>query len=245
MSKNKNPLNQRSGVSTNIILTVVVVVVAAAVFGGVLMFGGGGNSGNAEAVPAEVLRKPDSNTITEAENGGVTVVEFLDYQCPACQQYYNSVTKPIEEKYEGRINFVTRNYPLDMHPLAMPAAKAAEAAAEQGKYQEMYDALYQDWQSWAVAQGGQQVSDNSEQAKRKFNEYAQKIGLDMEKFHKDQNSPQIEQRIERDRSDAEKAGVEGTPTIFVNGKQFEPPQNQPANVIVDELSKQIDQELPQ
>ncbi|MFC7344475.1 DsbA family protein [Saccharopolyspora griseoalba] len=244
MSKNKNPLTQKSsGATTNIILTVIVVIVAIAVIGGVLLFNRGGGSGGdsgGQTVAADVLRKPDSNLLSEAPDGKVTVVEFLDYQCPACHQYYDNLTKKVEQDYQGKITFVARNYPLDMHKLAQPAARAAEAAALQGKFKEMYHALYDNYSSWAGS--GEQLSSDVNKANAEFDKYARQIGLDMDKFHQDLNSPQVQKKIDADVADGEKAGVSGTPTIFINGKQFQP-DVQTFGELEQEFRKQIDQEL--
>lgn len=244
MSKNKNPLQQKSGATTNIILTIVVVIVAIAVIGGVLLFNRGGSGGDGagggQAVAADVLRKPDSNLLSEAPDGKVTVVEFLDYQCPACHTYYKNLTKKIERDYQGKITFVARNYPLDMHKLAQPAARAAEAAAMQGKFKEMYHALYDNYESWAGS--GEQLSTDAKKANAQFDKFAQQIGLDMDKFHQDLNSPQVQKKIDADVADGEKAGVSGTPTIFINGKQFQP-NVQTFGELEQEFRKQIDQEL--
>src|SRR5699024_7754346 len=133
------------------------------------------------------------------------------------------LTKQIEKEYDGKVDFVTRNMPMeDMHPLARPAAQAAEAASLQGKYKEMYHHLFNNWQEWAVAPDGSNVSDNEQAAKKKFDQYAQDIGLDMNQFHKDQDSDRVDKRIEQDVKDAKEAQVSGTPTLFINGEQFEP-----------------------
>ncbi|MFC7339882.1 DsbA family protein [Saccharopolyspora griseoalba] len=210
--------------SINALLTLIVLVIAAVVIGGVLLFQGGERtaSSTAQTVPAEVLRKPDSHTLTQGPGDEVTVVEFLDYQCPSCASFYRNLTKQIEREYAGRITFVPRSFPLDMHELGMPAARAAEAAALQGKYQEMYHALFDNYESWAVAADGQNLSEDREHASAQFDRFARQIGLDLEQFHRDMASPQVTERIERDKADGKKAGVSGTPTIFINGRQFEP-----------------------
>lgn len=247
MSKKQNPVTQKSGVSTNVILTVVVVVVAVVVIGGVLLFnrGGGDNGGTGAsepAVAAEVLRKPDSNVLTEAPDGKVTVAEFVDYQCPVCQKYYSEVIKKIETDYAGRITFVTRNYPLQMHPLAQPAARAAEAAALQGKYKEMYHALFDNYASWATA-GGDQLNSDEAKANAQFEQYAQQIGLDVARFKQDVVSPNVQSKIDRDVADGNTAKVEGTPTIFINGHRFDPGNAQTFGELDQALRKQLDQEL--
>ncbi|GAA4618849.1 DsbA family protein [Saccharopolyspora hordei] len=226
MSKNTNPLTKGSGPSINVILTAIVVVVAVGVIGGVLWFNrDGGTSAEQPAGPpvaAELLRKPDSNALLESPDSKVTVVEFLDYQCPACWDYYTNLTKKVEQEYAGKINFVTRNYPLQKaHPLARPAAQAAEAAALQGKYREMYHALYDNYMEWAVTPDGK-VSEDVAKAQGLFEQYAQRIGLDVAKFRADAASPQVSAKIDADLADGDRAGVKGTPTLFINGRKFEP-----------------------
>lgn len=249
MSKNQNPVTKKSGASINIILTVIVVIVAVVVIGGVLYFKNSGNSNTTGSgasqptVAADVLRKSDSHLLTEASNGKVTVTEFLDYQCPGCHAYYQGLTKQIEQDYAGRITFVTRNYPLQMHPLAQPAARAAEAAGLQGKYKEMYHALYDNYQSWAIAADGKNVSDDQAKATAQFDNYAQQIGLDLTKFHQDIASPAVQSKIDADIADGNKAGVQGTPTIFINGKQFDTNGVQTYQQLAQKFRQELDAEL--
>ncbi|MGW5646815.1 DsbA family protein [Saccharopolyspora sp. NPDC003752] len=246
MSKNKNPVTAKSGLSTNVILTIVVVVVAVVVIGGVLLFNRGGSEDNASSTPAvaaEILRKPDSHVLTSAPDNKVTVVEFLDYQCPGCRSYYSGLTKQVEKDYAGKITFITRNFPLGMHPLARPAAQAAEAAAVQGKYKEMYHALYDNYDAWAVAPDGQNISTDEAKARGLFDQYAQQLGLDLAKFHQDMNSPQVNAKIDADVADGEKAGVQGTPTIFINGKEFDAGNIQTFQQLNDAFRGEVDKEL--
>ncbi|MGP4020169.1 DsbA family protein [Saccharopolyspora sp. 5N708] len=245
MPKSKNPLTKKSGLSTNVILTIVVVVVAVLVIGGVLLFnrGGADNNTGGQTVAADVLRKPDSNVLTESADNKVTVVEFLDYQCPACHQYYDALTKRVEADYAGKITFVTRNFPLSMHPLARPAAQAAEAAALQGKYKEMYHALYDNYSAWAVAPDGQTLSTDEAKARGLFDQYAQQIGLDLPRFQQDMNSPQVNAKIDADVADGNRAAVQATPTIFINGKQFDPGDVETFQELDEAFRKQLDEEL--
>ncbi|GAA2813362.1 DsbA family protein [Saccharopolyspora taberi] len=246
MPKTTNPVTQKSGLSVNIILTLIVVLIAVVVIGGVLWInrgGGGTQQQPGAAVPAEVLRKPDSSVLTEGGEGKVVVSEFLDYQCPACWQYYNGITKQVEKDYAGRITFVARNFPLDMHPLARPAAQAAEAAGMQGKFNEMYHALYDNYQGWAASPNGE-VSSDQQKAAAAFDEFARQIGLDLDRFHQDMKSPQVNAKIDRDVKDGEAAGVSGTPTLFINGQQFSPSGNAKTyQEVADQFRAQIDREL--
>lgn len=249
--KTTDRLGKRGGPSTNVILTIVVVLVATAVIGGVLLFSGNNNQGDNQAgnqggdpagVPVEQLRAPDSHTLTENPDGEVTVVEFLDFQCPACAAYYMNLTKPVERDYDGEITFVVRNFPLDMHPLAMPAARAAEAAALQDRYQQMYHALYDNYQSWALTPDGQELSDDEQRARAQFDRFAEQIGLDLDRFHRDMASQQVTDRINRDKAAGAQAGVQGTPTIFINGVKFEP-AGETFREVVDQFRGQLDREL--
>ncbi|MGC7094639.1 DsbA family protein [Amycolatopsis lurida] len=245
-NRNSNPVTAKRGLSPNLVVTLVIVVVAVLVLGGVLLFSGGDDNadGGTEQprVPAELLRKPDSHTLTEAPDGKVTLVEFLDYQCPACASYYKNITSKIEQDYAGRITFVTRNFPLEMHPLAVPAAQAAEAAALQGKYKEMYHALYDNFQQWAISADGQNVNTDEAAAKNLFQGYATQLGLDVAKYQADLTSPPVQAAIEQGRTDGQQAGVTSTPTLFVNGIKFEP-KGETFGAVDKELRELLDKEL--
>jgi protein-disulfide isomerase len=211
--------------SANVIATVAVVVLAVVIIGGVLLFNRSGDASGANTgsgtIPSELRAGPDSNALTEAQGDKVTVVEFLDYQCPACASYYRNITKKLESDYAGRITFFTRNFPLSMHPLAQQSARVAESAAKQGKYREMYHQLYDNYEQWALAPDGQQVSNDERRATALFDSYATAIGVDLDRFHTDMASAAVAERVNADMAAGEKLGVSSTPTIFVNGTKFE------------------------
>ncbi|MGJ7906014.1 DsbA family protein [Actinopolyspora sp. H202] len=224
MPKTTNPMAKRSGASTNIILTAIVLVVAVAVIGGVMIFGGGNQTDEASSnkVAASVLHPQGSHQVVEAGQGAPTLVEFVDYQCPACHNFYQNVTSELEKEYEGKINFVVRNHPLDMHPLAVPAAKAAEAAAMQGKFQPMYHKLFDNYSSWATpADSGSGVSSDKQRAQQQFTQFAEQLGLDTEQFREDMNSDKVQQRVDQGLADGQQAGVTSTPTFFLNGEKVQ------------------------
>lgn len=227
MPKSSNPVTTRGGASINLVLTVIVLLVAVGVIGGVLYAKGGTNNqqqpGPDQTVPAATLNPPDANTLSKSPDGKVVLTEFLDFQCPSCQQFYQQLTKELEQKYQGRITYVTRNYPLvQAHPLSMLAAHASEAAAAQGKYPQMYHELNDNWNTWALdSPGAQEPSSNAPRAQQLFTSYAQQIGLDVNKFQQDLNSPAIDAKVKKDMADGDKAGVSGTPTFFLNGKKLD------------------------
>ncbi len=107
----------------------------------------------------------------------------------------------VFEKNHDNLKIVFKHLPLRMHKQALPAARAAVAAQKQGKFWQMHDALF----------GIKKITP------KKIEEAAQKIGLDMDRFKKDLKSPEVEQQIRKDVRDAQKAGVSGTPTMFING----------------------------
>jgi len=112
----------------------------------------------------------------------------------------------VLKEFPKDVNFVYKNYPLPatMHPNALPAAKAAVAAQRQGKFWEMHDIIFQN---------------NRELGFDKLKEYAGKIGLDVARWEKDYNSPDVQQLIDKDMAAGRAADVTGTPTFFVNGKR--------------------------
>ncbi|ALG10028.1 DsbA family protein [Kibdelosporangium phytohabitans] len=227
----------RRGPSVNLILTIGLVVLAVLVVGGILLFN---RSDEKTAVPPEKLVPAGAHTLSTVNGNKVTLVEFLDFQCPACASYYTNITKKVEQDYQGRITFVPRNFPLEMHPLAVPAARAAEAAGRQGKYNEMYHALYNGYREWAVA--GQDVNSDVAAATAKFEQYATTIGLDVAKFRTDVTSPQVQTVIDRGIADGREVGVDSTPTFFVNGEKFEPTGRTLADVD-RQLREKLDQAL--
>lgn len=157
---------------------------------------------------------------TGADNTKVTIVEFGDYQCPACFQAHPTV-KQILKDYGDRITFVFRNYPIeDQHPHAMTAALVAEEAAAQGKFWEMHDKLYDTQKDWAQLSG--------DEALRKFLSYANDLNLDANKIKAAVDDNKHAKRIAQDKADATALSITGTPTFYVNGQQLKGLPDYPA-----------------
>ncbi len=127
----------------------------------------------------------------------------------------------VLDKYPDNVKIVFKHFPLSFHEQALPAALAAMAAAEQGKFWEYHDELF--------------LNQNS-LANDKYLEIAQKLGLDLKKFSLDTLRPSLRQKIEQDVAEGKKAGVTGTPTIFINGWKLK-------NRDFAAMSKVIDAEL--
>ena len=133
----------------------------------------------------------------------VTVIEFSDFQCPFCNRVTPTL-KQIKEKYPNDVRVAFRQLPLGFHDRARPAAKAALAAAQQGKFWEMHDTLF-------ANQKGLSDAD--------FENYARQIpGLNFDQWKKDLADPKLEQMVKEDEAVAQKFGANGTPAFFVNGR---------------------------
>lgn len=155
----------------------------------------------AGATPPNVLGPPTAT---------VTVEEFADFQCPTCATIHTRM-KEINSLYSGRIKFIYRNYPLtQIHKNAYDASAAAEAAGLQGKFWAMQDQLFNNQQAWS----------NSSEARKLFEEYANKIGLDVAKFQTDMAGLPIKTRIDADLQRGRALAISGTPTLFINGNRL-------------------------
>lgn len=154
-------------------------------------------------VSTDILVKPQSHGQGPMD-AKVTVVEFGDYECPACKAAQPIVDQVLSE-YKDKIRYVFRNYPLSGHQYAFGAAQAAEAAALQGKFWEMHSLLYEK---------------SPDLAKDQLFADAKSLNLDMDKFTKDYDSDAVKQTVLNDQSDGNAAGLTATPTFFINGTQF-------------------------
>lgn len=162
------------------------------------------------AVANERLVRADSHKLDTAADGKVTLVEFLDFECESCGAAFPHVEK-IRDEYAGKITYVLRYFPLPGHRNGLPAAKAVQAAANQGKLEAMYRKMFETQASW----GGKQDDPSA-----LFESYAQELGLDMAKYKVDVDSAETAARIDADIADGKALGVTGTPTFYLNGSKF-------------------------
>jgi protein-disulfide isomerase len=147
-----------------------------------------------------------------SDSARVEVVEYADFECPACAQFAAVQMPTIRQQLiqSGKVRWRHRDFPLPSHPYARLAAHAAHCGAEQGRFWEMHDQLFND-HSWA--QTGRNPS-------RLFREFAVRIGLDARAYDACMESGRHAGRIEASRLEGERLGVDGTPTFFVNGRPF-------------------------
>lgn len=199
-----------------------IILVIIAIFAGILFV-----SSNKKDDGAKDTSAKPTNHIKGKADSKVKFVEYGDFQCPYCGQYYPLVSQVVA-KYQDQISFQFVNLPLNqIHQNAYAGARAAEAADEQGKFWEMYDLLYQKQSEWSEASN----------ANTYLNNYAQQLGLNVTQFKKDFASSKVNDRINADKAKFNKTGEPlSTPTFFLNGKKIQATS-------VDEFSKLIDAQL--
>ncbi len=152
--------------------------------------------------------QPSSHVLDDGGEGAVTVVEFLDFECEACGAFY-PVVEDLREQYAGEITYVVRYFPLPGHANSMNAAVAAEAAADQGRFEDMYHRLFQTQSEWGEAQ---------ESRADAFRTFAEELGLDMAAYDAAVADPSTQARVELDFNDGRSLSVGSTPSFFVDGQ---------------------------
>lgn len=191
-----------------IILTIVVVALV-----GLFFMTKKDSSNTALDVDPKVVSEIDH--VRGDKNSPVTLIEYADFQCPGCKSYF-PILKSLESKYEGKVKFVFRHFPLSqIHPNAFAAARASEAAGNQVKFFEMHDKLYETQDLWRQATTNQQAL---------FEDYAKELGLDMTKFTADYKSTAVADRINADiESGREAFSINSTPTFILDGEKIDNP----------------------
>jgi protein-disulfide isomerase len=159
----------------------------------------------------------------------VVLVEYGDFQCPACKSYVPIISQ-LEQEFGDRVAFVYRHYPLPIHANAQNAARAAEAASMQGMFWEMHDILFDKQGDWATERN---VEDT-------FVEYALSLGVHAEQFRSDFNSGSIKDKVKNSLTAANAAGLTQTPSFFLNGDKLRNPRSYDEfkRVITSALSQQ-------
>ncbi len=184
-----------------------VVVAIIIIFAGFLLLRGG-DSANSTETDAE-----PTNHIKGTNTTGVTLLEYGDFQCPACAAYYPIIEQVVAD-YSDRITFQFRHFPLiSIHKNAFGASRAAEAAGKQDKFWEMYSKLFGNQQAWQDLNNPNEV----------FDTYAQQIGLDVDQYKSDFRSSSVSGAINADMKAGTEKDVSSTPTFFINGDLVQTP----------------------
>lgn len=170
------------------------------------------NSQSQSAIPANAPAGASPAHYKGGASALVTIEEFADFQCPTCAVLHPTVQQ-IHAAYGDRVKIIFRNFPLQqIHPKAYDAAVAAEAAGLQGKFWEMQNELFRNQQLWA----------NASDHRKLFEDYAQKIGLDANKFRDDVAGMAAKARVDADMARARTINVGSTPSFYVNGRLLSP-----------------------
>ena len=213
--------------SSGIPLAIIVLVLVGVVVGGWWLY----SSSTSPTADNDNTSRNNSNTVrntipTNAPAGAtppnmlgsptasVTVEEFADFQCGSCAAVH-PVLKEIQSTYGSRIKFIFRNFPLQMHDKAYDAAVAVEAAGIQGKFWAMQDQLFMNQQTWASP---------SANHKQLWSEYAQKIGLDVDRWQNDIIGMAAKNRVDQDMARGRALNVSSTPSIYINNQPVPYPE---------------------
>lgn len=202
--------------------SIIIIAAIIALFIGVVVFAKSSKPDSGGGV--------GSNNVYGKLDSPVTLTEFVDFQCEACYAFYPTV-KEVKEKYKDKVKFQIKYFPIvSGHANALAAASTAQAAAKQGKFWEMHDLLFVRQKVW----------ENNPPATRDsvFEQYAQEIGLDTEKFKADRSSDETSGIIKTDLAEVKRLGGTGTPTFILNGERIDSPQN-----TVEAFSRVLDDAL--
>jgi protein-disulfide isomerase len=173
---------------------------------------GGGSSSQPTLSVNTVASSDQTKGNKEAK---LILIEYSDFQCPACGRYY-FLLKQLNQEYGDQIQFVYRHFPLKrIHLYAQLAAQATEAAGKQGKFWEMHDLIFENQKEWS----------EQKNAKKTLIEYAKSLNLDVDKFKSDLGSKEVKNKVQADYQSGVKAGVDSTPTLFLNGKKLPNPKS--------------------
>lgn len=169
-----------------------------------------GSNNTSPAGKADLTTSGITDHIKGAEDSVVTLIEYSDFQCPACKSY-EPVVQQLTEYYGDTITFVYRHFPLrSIHRNAQLAGQASEAAGLQGKFWEMHDVLFAEQSRWA----------NSANPQGMFEDYAEQLGLDVEQFKTDIESDDVIGKVNKDYRTGNQAGISGTPSFVLNGERI-------------------------
>jgi len=157
----------------------------------------------------------ESDWVKGAKTQKIVLIEYSDFQCPACGAYY-PVTRQLVEEFGENIAFVYRHFPLrQIHQNAELAARAAEAAGKQNKFWGMHDLIFENQKEWS----------NKKNVKEFFVKYADALNLNKEQFVVDFDSREIKDKINADYQSGLRFNVNATPTFFLNGEKLQNPRN--------------------
>jgi len=211
---------------------IIWFAVIAVLIGGLWLLINAANAPLTPPPPAEIQNVPPvskTDFIRGNPNAKVTLIEYADFQCPACAAMHETI-KELQDNFKDNLRLVYRFFPLtEIHQNSLISAQAAYAAGLQGKFWEMFDMVYENQESWS----------DSPQAKSIFADYAKKLNLNLNRFNSDIDSDSTKKFITDEQSQGLDLGINATPTIFMNGKEIQNPATYEdfKKLIQDEINK--------
>lgn len=193
---------------------IIFIIVVVVLFGGLILMSNNAKTDVSSVNANEIQKatKADGNIgdhVFGTATSKVVLTEYGDFQCPYCGNEH-PIIKQVTEQYKGQIAFVFRNFPLtSLHPNALAAAGAVEAAGLQGKYWEYHNFIFENQSDWENLTGANRTT--------AFIGYAKDMGLDTTKFSTDMASDNVSTKINFDEAVGQKLGVDSTPTFYLNG----------------------------
>jgi len=197
--------NKAKEILTWVVLAIGFSAIVAGIYGAVAQPGEIGKEAGSLVAPVTATDKTKGSAAAK-----VTVVEYSDFECPACSYFYGMLKKLEEEKGDA-VRIVYRHFPLPRHRYARITAQAAEAAGMQGKFWEMHDMLFEKQKEWSRSEDIQGILIG----------YASAIGIDTALFINDLKRADIDEKIDRDMALGVEQKIEGTPTFFLNGNMIQ------------------------
>ncbi len=215
LNREQNKSSSPSG-STNKLLVVGAIIAAAAGLFWLMYKGGGGGEA---PVPTQASTSPSEVSSNDhakgPEDAKVTLIEYADFQCPACAAY-QPIVKQLSEEFPDDLRVVHRHFPLrSIHKHAQISSQASEAAADQGAFWEMAEILYTRQDDWV----------NVRDPRSTFKDYASELTLNVEQFDKYMNSDEAKSKVNDSYNAAFVMGLDSTPTFFINGNKIESPRS--------------------
>ncbi len=188
------------------------VFIIASVFG--IIFLGAKTDKSSGLVSREPQPISASDWINGEMSAEVVIIEYSDFECPACASYF-PILKDLKEKFGSQIAVVYRHFPLtQIHRNAELASLASEAAGRQGKFWEMHDLLFENQKNWSANFGAKEI----------FIGYAQQLQLDEEQFINDLDAKDLQDKVSASYREGVSIGITGTPTFFLNGEKISNPR---------------------
>ena len=204
----------------------IIIACIAVVAVLVKLAGTSGGPGSAPVVNEKLPAVSSKDIILGNPEAKVAVIEYSDFQCPACASY-NPMVNALLSEYDGKVKLAYRFFPLrGIHKNGVISGRAGYAAWKLGKFSEMKDMLFDNQADW----------ENSTDPEKVFGEYAKSLDLNVDEFNKIMNSKEAEEAVVAGETEAMSLGLNSTPTFFIGNKQVSPRT-------VDDFKKLIDAEL--